>query len=118
MSENTNAASEAPPQKAAKTAAPAPAQADAKLATAVAEALRQSNAHRFGPPAAGPTARVQVVADLIRGGARCRDAMRAAGYGGKFIDGNAAQFPFFLAKNGLLTDAEAMVAAGVASLEG
>jgi hypothetical protein len=100
---------------AAKPAAPmTPTAATAEMASAIAMAMRQTNAYRFGPPAAGPTQRLIDVADLIKSGKGVEAAMAAAHppYGRKFIDGNAATFPEFLCSQGLLTEAQARKAAG------
>lgn len=95
------------------TRAPAaPRAAEATIAVAVAEALRQTNANRFGPAAEGPTQRVRDCAAAIKAGKGVADAMTAAGYGRRYVEGNAAGFPAFLATLGLLTDAQAARATG------
>lgn len=94
-------------------AAPRPAQAvSPEMSVAIAEALRQSKANPFGPAASGPTERVRDCADAIKAGKPVAEAMAKAGYGRKFIEGNAAGFPAFLEANGLLTPAQARKATG------
>lgn len=87
---------------------------NAEMAAYIAEALRQANASRFGPAAAKPTQRVRDVAALIIAGKPVEVAMTAVTppYGRKFIAGNAATFPAFLAGLGLLSEAQARKAAG------
>lgn len=86
--------------------------AQASQAAMVAEALRQSQANPHGIPAEGPTDRVRACAAAIAKGQGVVAAMTAAGYGRKFIEGNAAGFPAFLESKGLLTAAQARKATG------
>lgn len=101
-----------------KTAKPAAAPVAPETAAAIATALRQSNAHRFGPPNEGPTERMRAAAAAIKGGQSARAAMAAAGYGRKYIAGNATVFPGLLASQGLLTQSQAHKAAAMAAAGG
>lgn len=101
---------ETKPAKSASKATETTATAD--MAAAVATALRQTNAHRFGPPDVAPTERVKAAALAIKQGKSVQSAMAGAGYGRKYIEGNAATFPAFLVSLGLLNESQARKAAG------
>lgn len=51
-----------------------------------------------------PTERVEAAAVALKKSGDVRSAMAEAGYGNRFIDGNADTFPDFLHAHGLLTD--------------
>jgi hypothetical protein len=95
-----------------RPAAPKPAAVDPATAVAIAEAMRQSKVNPFGPPGEAPTQRVRDCAAAIKGGTPVAVAMAKAGYGRKYIEGNAAGFPAFLQTLGLLTPAQARKATG------
>ena len=90
----------------------------ADVAAIVGEAMRESKASPFGPASQGPTERVRSVAAGIKAGKSVEAAMTDAGYGRRYIAGNAAGFPTLLAKYGLLTDAQAKKATGAVLVRG
>ena len=67
----------------------------------------------LAPVSRGPTRRVVLAADLIKKGTPVAEAMERAGYGARFIAGNAATFARFLASDdvALLTAKQAAKAA-------
>jgi len=90
----------------------APELTAADLSAAIVEAQRLAAMYPLGIPTKGPTARMKLCAELILKGKAVDVAMRKAGYGRKFIAGNADKFVDLLASEGLLKPKEAAAAVG------